>query len=137
MDRKNFLDNKYKEFNRLKNMMAIYPKEYLETIVKVMEQVSSDVSIYLKTEKEKNINRGDEKIFTLQQLALYNGLNGMEAYVAINGIVYDVTNVKTWSGGRHFGIGAGKDLTTYFNTCHKKDIHILSDFPIVGKLKQD
>ncbi|WP_326521342.1 cytochrome b5 domain-containing protein [Faecalispora anaeroviscerum] len=49
---------------------------------------------------------------------MYHGKNGIPAYVAVNGIVYDVTNSAAWRVATHFGLSAGKDLTTEFNSCH-------------------
>ena len=37
-----------------------------------------------------------EKEFDLTQLAQYDGQDGRPAYVAIDGIVYDVTAVPAW-----------------------------------------
>jgi predicted heme/steroid binding protein len=55
---------------------------------------------------------GEEKKFTLKDLAKYNGQNGNPAYVAFNGKVYDVTDSIFWLGGEHVGVHeAGKDLT--------------------------
>ena len=39
MAKKNFLEQKYCEINQLKNLLQTYPKEYCETIIKVMEKV--------------------------------------------------------------------------------------------------
>lgn len=75
----------------------------------------------------------DERTFTKEELATYNGKNGMPAYVAIRGIVYDVTNSPAWLSGTHLGLYAGNDLTAEFNTCHHDEI-ILKTLPIVGKL---
>ena len=36
----------------------------------------------------------EEKIFTEKELGKYDGQNGNPAYVAIDGVVYDVTNVS-------------------------------------------
>lgn len=33
-------------------------------------------------------------------------------------MVYDVSNEIAWSGGEHFNLIAGKDLTKEFNSCH-------------------
>jgi len=55
------------------------------------------------------------KEFTLEELARYNGTDGKPAYVAVKGIVYDVTDAKLWQGGTHSPMSdknvAGKDLT--------------------------
>ena len=55
---------------------------------------------------------GDEKKFTLQELAKFDGRDGKPAYVAINGKVYDVSESAFWLSGDHLGAHqAGKDLT--------------------------
>jgi len=53
-----------------------------------------------------------QKVFTLDELKTYDGQNGNPAYVAVSGIVYDVTNVKGWNNGSHQGMTAGTDLTS-------------------------
>jgi len=50
----------------------------------------------------------NQRTFTREQLAQFNGKNGMPAYVAVNGIVYDVTNNAAWSAATHFGLAAGQ-----------------------------
>lgn len=74
------------------------------------------------------------KEFTLEQLADYNGSGGKPADVAVNGIVYDVSNEPTWGGVSHFGLVAGKDLSAQFNSSHGMTA-ILARFPKVGMLK--
>lgn len=74
-----------------------------------------------------------QKQFTLDELAQYDGSNGKPAYVAVEGIVYDVSKVAAWAGGIHFGLKAGKDLTEEFNSCHGM-IKILNNVPKVGIL---
>ena len=55
---------------------------------------------------------GEEKKFTLQELAKFDGRDGKPAYVALNGKVYDVSESAFWMGGDHLGAHqAGKDLT--------------------------
>lgn len=58
--------------------------------------------------------------FTLEELQQYNGTNGMPAYIAVDGVVYDVSNEARWAGGRHFGVKAGTDGTTNYIQCHGK-----------------
>lgn len=71
--------------------------------------------------------------FTLSELALYNGKNGAKAYIAISGIVYDVTNVAQWRNGSHNGYKAGVDLTVAFaNSPHSASI--LSGLTVIGTL---
>ncbi|MBK5239647.1 MAG: cupin domain-containing protein [Clostridium sp.] len=74
------------------------------------------------------------KEFTESELAQYDGTMGKPAYVSVNGIVYDVSDNSKWSGGMHFGLTAGKDLTSQFESCHGVS-SILAKLPKVGVLK--
>lgn len=85
----------------------------------------------LINKEEENLKRLETQ-FTLEDLVKYNGSGGEKAYAAVDGIIYDVSNVSAWGGGTHFGYTAGKDLTGEFNACHKKDI--LDNIPKVGIL---
>lgn len=77
----------------------------------------------------------DQMTFTIQELSRYNGKNGNPAYVAINGVVYDVTNNAAWAAGTHFGLAAGSDFTSAFASCHAGQ-DILSTLRVVGRLIQ-
>jgi predicted heme/steroid binding protein len=53
-----------------------------------------------------------DKIFmTLSELAQFDGRNGNNAYVLVDGIIYDVTNNPNWPNGNHNGYQAGRDLS--------------------------
>ncbi len=54
--------------------------------------------------------------FTLDELAQYDGQNGNPAYVAIDGIVYDVSSLSQWVNGKHNGVTAGRDLTDFISS---------------------
>jgi len=73
------------------------------------------------------------RLFTAAELARYNGRNGNPAYVAVNGVVYDVTNNAAWGGATHFGLTAGTDVTSRFASCHAGQ-PILSKLKVVGKM---
>jgi predicted heme/steroid binding protein len=45
------------------------------------------------------------------QLALYNGTDKQEIWIAYKGLVYDVSKSKLWKMGRHYEHWAGQDLT--------------------------
>jgi membrane-associated progesterone receptor component len=72
--------------------------------------------------------------FTREQLATFTGRNGQPAYVAVNGMVYDVTDHKAWSAASHFGLSAGRDLTAEFASCHAAQQWILGTLRPVGRL---
>jgi predicted heme/steroid binding protein len=92
------------------------------------------VSCSNKTNNGTN-NVSSSKAFTVDELKKYNGQNGNPAYVAVSGIVYDVTNARGWKNGRHEnGIVAGMDLTSALSQSPHGD-SVLKELPIVGKLK--
>lgn len=76
-----------------------------------------------------------EREFTLEELLNYDGSMGKPAYVAINGVVYDVSLEPTWGGASHFGLIAGRDVTLEFSKCHS--MQILERLNRVGILKQE
>ena len=50
-------------------------------------------------------------VYTKSQLALRNGSDKPEVWVAYKGIIYDVTNSRLWRNGKHYEHWAGQDLT--------------------------
>ena len=73
------------------------------------------------------------KEFTLEELAEYDGRDGRPAYVAYEGVVYDVSESAMWSEGDHEGQhSAGGDLTEEHEDA-PHDIYV-TDFPEVGRL---
>lgn len=51
------------------------------------------------------------KNYTKQQLALRNGQDKPEIWVAFRGLIYDVSASRFWKNGRHYQHWAGQDLT--------------------------
>ena len=48
---------------------------------------------------------------TRQQLALRNGQDKPEVWIAYKGLVYNVTHSRLWKTGTHYEHWAGQDLT--------------------------
>ena len=71
---------------------------------------------------------------TLDQLKQYDGKNGNPAYVAVDGVIYDVTNVPQWKNGEHNGYSAGNDLTDIIKNKSPHGVKQLKGIPVVGKL---
>lgn len=70
---------------------------------------------------------------TKAELAASDGKNGRPAWVAVNGVVYDLTAVKAWTGGMHHGVQAGTDATEQFvKSGHPAGF--LDVLPVVGRL---
>lgn len=51
------------------------------------------------------------QVYTKQQLALRNGQDKPQIWVAFKGIIYDVTESRLWKNGKHYEHWAGQDLT--------------------------
>ena len=71
---------------------------------------------------------------TLEQLKQYNGTNGYPIYIAVDGVIYDVTNDRHWKSGSHQGYSGGKDLTDAIMSKSPHGTNVLDDVPVVGKL---
>ena len=71
---------------------------------------------------------------TLDELKKFDGKNGNPAYVAVDGIIYDVSNVAKWKNGDHNGYSAGNDLTDIIKNKSPHGVKNLEGLPIVGKI---
>ena len=60
--------------------------------------------------------------------------NGNPAYVAVDGVIYDVTDVRQWQNGDHNGFEAGKDLTDEIKNVSPHGVSKLDLVPAVGVL---
>lgn len=97
------------------------------------------ISNQIIAQKNEKKEEWRERKFTKEELLKYNGKNGMPVYVAVDGIVYDVTKSKYWKTGRHKNMhDAGTDLTYEIKNLAPK-FHkggkILEKFPKVGILE--
>ena len=75
-----------------------------------------------------------DKVFTIEELAKYNGKDGQPAYIAVDGIVYDVSDVPAWSGGKHQGFEPGQDVTDQIADISPHGKRVLDNLPKVGTL---
>ena len=75
------------------------------------------------------------KSFTPQQLALRNGQDREEIWIAYQGKIYDVTHSVLWRDGKHYEHWAGQDLTEeLFEAPH--DSKVFEKLQVVGKLAE-
>lgn len=80
-------------------------------------------------------NTPDESIeLTIEELGEYNGKDGQPAYVAVDGIIYDVTNSAAWKNGEHNGFEAGKDLTVEIKENSPHGIDKLDNVEEIGTI---
>ncbi|NMM49716.1 cytochrome b5 domain-containing protein [Marinigracilibium pacificum] len=74
------------------------------------------------------------KELTRSQLALYNGQDKEEVYVAFNGDIYDVTSSRLWKNGKHYEHWAGQDLTEELSDAPHTE-KVFEKFSKIGKVK--
>ena len=67
------------------------------------------------------------------QLALYNGQDKRQIYVAYEGRIYDVTESRLWRKGRHYEHWAGQDLTEELADAPHSDA-VFERFTCIGTL---
>lgn len=87
-------------------------------------------------EEDDNEAMADDKVFTLDELAKYNGKDGQPAYIAVDGIVYDVSDVGAWKNGGHQGFESGKDVTDQIGEISPHGTSVLESLPKVGTLAE-
>ncbi len=73
--------------------------------------------------------------YTLAQLALRNGNDKPEIWVAFRGDIYDVTKRKLWRNGKHYEHWAGQDLTPELDDAPHSEA-VFSKFDVIGKVKK-
>jgi predicted heme/steroid binding protein len=72
--------------------------------------------------------------FTKQQLALRNGQDKPQIWVAYQGLIYDVGESRLWRNGKHYEHWAGQDLTAELSDAPHTHT-VFEKFTVVGKLK--
>lgn len=101
------------------------------------------ISIYDLLNKKVNpkttapsMNRS--KDFTIKQLKEFDGKYGRNAYIAVEGMIYDLTNSKDWKNGKLKipAIIPGTDCTKEIMNTPKK-LEPLKNVPVIGLIIKD
>ena len=77
--------------------------------------------------------KNDLPVITLSQLALRNGQDKPEVWIAYKGQVYDVSMSRLWFRGTHYEHWAGQDLTTELEDAPHTE-EVFSKFKVIGTL---
>ncbi|MBP2028575.1 putative heme/steroid binding protein [Acetoanaerobium pronyense] len=88
----------------------------------------------IESNEEEPEEESEELLLTLEELAEFDGKDGRPAYVAVNGVIYDVTDSQRWSGGEHNGFEAGQDLTEEIENVSPHGVRTLENVPAVGRI---
>jgi len=71
--------------------------------------------------------------YTKAQLALRNGQDKPEVWVAYLGLIYDVTRSRLWREGKHYEHWAGQDLTDELKDAPHTE-KVFDRFTVIGRL---
>ncbi|UII27820.1 cytochrome b5 [Fulvivirga maritima] len=81
------------------------------------------------------MNENDIPTYTIGQLALRNGQDKDDIWVAYQGKIYDVTSSRLWRNGQHYEHWAGQDLTPELVDAPHNE-NVFDKFKVVGQLKK-
>lgn len=73
-------------------------------------------------------------IYSPAQLALRNGQDRPEIWVAYQGQIYDVSSSRLWRRGQHYEHWAGQDLSAELADAPHTE-KVFEQFKVVGRLK--
>jgi len=76
----------------------------------------------------------DLPVYSRSQLALRNGQDKPEIWIAYKGKIYDVSRSRLWFNGKHYEHWAGQDLTEELKDAPHDD-HVFGRFDAIGMLK--
>ena len=118
----------------MKKLFAILAVLTLGFAIVACDDASDDADT--RNGETENGDANDElREFTLEELAQYDGLEGRDAYVAVDGYVYDVTDSARWNDGNHQGqVQAGQDLTDVIDNESPHGRSTLDRVPKIGIL---
>lgn len=75
----------------------------------------------------------DVPVYTRSQLALRNGQDREDIWVAYQGLIYDVKRSKLWRKGQHYEHWAGQDLTEEMKDA-PHNANVFDKFDVIGRL---
>lgn len=76
----------------------------------------------------------EAKVVTRAQLALRNGQDKPEVWIAFQGNVYDVTTSRLWKNGKHYEHWAGQDLTNELQDAPHTE-EVFKKFKLIARLE--
>lgn len=104
-----------------------------------MHDVSPDLAADFQepaanTFPQQPTNVPDLPVYSRHQLALRNGQDRDEIWVAYRGAIYDVTRSRLWKRGNHYEHWAGQDLTRELDHDAPHTPNVFDKFPVIGRL---
>ena len=73
--------------------------------------------------------------YSRSQLALRNGQDREEIWIAFEGLIYDVSKSRLWKNGKHYEHWAGQDLTHELPDAPHEE-WVFDRFKAIGKIRE-
>jgi len=73
--------------------------------------------------------------FSRAELALRNGQDMPDIWIAFKGVIYEVTNSRYWNRGMHYEHWAGQDLSPEFSDAPHTE-RVFENLKKIGRLKK-
>lgn len=105
-------------------------------MISILVLVGCSAESVPETTPESTPVDAEELVLTTEELSEFDGMDGKPAYIVVDGVIYDVSNVEPWKGATHNGFSAGQDLTEEIKTKSPHGVSKLKDVPIVGRLEK-
>lgn len=86
--------------------------------------------------EETSLNDDALPVYTRAQLALRNGHDKPDIWVAFNGFIYNMNASRLWRNGKHYEHWAGQDLTHELKDAPHTE-KVFDKFNAIGKLQPD
>jgi predicted heme/steroid binding protein len=103
--------------------------EAADDLAQKADETAETVKAAIQGEEEKPV------LLTLEELKEFTGKDGKPAYVAVDGVVYDVTASALWKDGSHNGFEAGQDLTEAIKEKAPHGVEKLENVKEIGRVK--
>ncbi|NLB18284.1 MAG: hypothetical protein GX825_06055 [Syntrophomonadaceae bacterium] len=110
-------------------------KRTLTVLLLVIILIFTVAAVGACAKESGSATNGTELSLTLEELAQYDGLEGRKAYIAVDGIIYDVTDISQWKDGLHQErFQAGQDYSEEIRNDSPHGTKMLDRAPKVGVL---
>ena len=110
-------------------------KRTLTVLLLVIILIFTVAAVGACAKESGSATNGTELSLTLGELAQYDGLEGRKAYIAVDGVIYDVTEIPQWKEGLHMGrFQAGQDYSEEIRSESPHGTKMLDRAPEIGVL---
>jgi len=110
------------------------PEVTVEEVMETEEMVEEPEEATEEMEESEDAMMLEMLEMTYEELSKFTGQDGMPAYVAVDGVIYDVSDVPAWTGGKHNGNMAGNDVTDAIKNKSPHGVKNLEGLPVVGNI---